>query len=125
MIWRVFSLSAGIIGRVAFFVVLVMAVTSSIAAAQVQESNRDSPAVMDEPQAAPVRPIPRGWKIAIVAIVAVGSGFALAFSVRAWRSSNLFDRQYRFPPVVAVGFRLGANRSGGRMVTIEFGHRAK
>jgi hypothetical protein len=125
MIWRRFSLSPRVTGRVAFFVVLVMAVANPIAAAEAQESNRGSPAVMDQPQAGPVRPIARGWKIAIVAIVAMGSGFALAFSIRAWRSSNLFDRQYRFPAVGAVEFRLGANKSGGRMVTIEFGHRAK
>jgi hypothetical protein len=63
-----------------------------------------------------------GWKIAIVAIVAMGGGFALAFSLRAWRSSNLFDRQYRFP-AGKTALRLGANKSGGCMATIEFGRR--
>jgi hypothetical protein len=70
-------------------------------------------------------PIPLGWKIAIVTIVAVGSGFMLAFATRAWRASNLFDRQYRFPAATTVALRLGAEKSGGCMVVIEFRHTAE
>jgi hypothetical protein len=121
MSWPV--LLSRIIIRVFFLVVLIMAMTGPTAPAQTQESRRDLSPAMDQPQAAPVRPMARGWKIAIVAIVAMGTGFALAFSMRAWRSSNLFDRQYRFPAVTTVELRLGANKSGGGMATIEFGHR--
>jgi hypothetical protein len=66
------------------------------------------------------RPIPLAVKIAIV----IG-GFALAtaalfVSMRAWRSSNLFDRQYRFPEIDRVALRLGGTRSGGCMAALDF-----
>jgi hypothetical protein len=66
------------------------------------------------------KPIPRSWTIAIVAVVAVLTAVVLAFSVRAWRASNLFDREYRFPAATSVALRLGANKSGGCMATIRF-----
>ena len=66
------------------------------------------------------KPIPRGWKIAIAASVVVLIAVALALVVRAWRASNLFDREYRFPPVASAALRLGANKSGGCMATIKF-----
>ena len=44
----------------------------------------------------PSKPIPLRWKIAIVlGAIVVGSG-SLWLAVRVWRSSNLFDREYRF-----------------------------
>jgi hypothetical protein len=66
------------------------------------------------------KPIPRSWTIAIVAVATILSAVALAFSVRAWRASNLFDREYRFPAATSVALRLGANKSGGCMATIRF-----
>jgi hypothetical protein len=44
----------------------------------------------------------------------------LLFSIRAWRAGNLFDREYRFPPVASAAIRLGGNRSGGHMATLNF-----
>ena len=70
---------------------------------------------------APRKPIPLRWKIAIVAAVLVVSGALLALAARAWHSWNLFDRQYRFSPATAPDRRLGANRSGGCMATLQFG----
>lgn len=65
-----------------------------------------------------------GWKIAIIAVIASAVGTGLYFSVRSWRSSNLFDRQYRFPSVAQVPLRLGGTKSGGSMATIVFVDRA-
>ena len=72
----------------------------------------------------PPEPIALGWKIAIVAAVALAVGTGLFFSVRSWLSSNLFDRQYSFPPVPPVALRLGGTKSGGSMATIVFVDRA-
>ena len=47
------------------------------------------------------------------------SGIFYAAS-RAWRSSNVFDRQYRFPEGGEAALRFGATRSGGHMATIKF-----
>jgi hypothetical protein len=65
--------------------------------------------------------IPRGLIIAIVAVLILAGLVVLAFSVRAWLASNLFDREYQFPPVTSVATRLGAKRTGGCMATIQFG----
>lgn len=73
-----------------------------------------------EQQRAARKPIPRSWKIAIAATAMVASLVVLAFSARAWRAGNLFDREYRFPSVASVAIRLGATRSGGCMATITF-----
>jgi hypothetical protein len=69
--------------------------------------------------------MPRGWKITIVVVVAGASVLLLAASIRIWRSANLFDREYRFPPAANVVLRLGARKSGGFMATITFGDRVK
>jgi hypothetical protein len=69
----------------------------------------------------PLRP---GWKIAgaIVAILIVAAcATALFFAVRAWRSSSLFHRQYRFPEVPDAPARLGAAKSGGCVAVLAFG----
>lgn len=66
-------------------------------------------------------PIPKEWWI--------GGGIALAVALlgviygamRASRSSNLFDRQYRFPEGGEPAYRLGGRRSGGHMAKIRFG----
>jgi hypothetical protein len=69
-------------------------------------------------------PITPGWKIAcaIFAVLVVAAfAAALYFAVRAWRSSSLFDRQYRFPDVSDTPVRLGAPKSGGCMAILAFG----
>ena len=71
-------------------------------------------------QATPRKPIPLGWKLAIVGGALVVSVGLLIVAARAWRKSNLFDRQYRFPPAKEVALRLGAVRSGGCIAAIEF-----
>ena len=68
--------------------------------------------------------MPLSWKIAIVATAFAVAAITLLFSMRAWRSSNLFDREYRFPEVTSVALRLGGNKSGGCMATIDFNERA-
>lgn len=67
--------------------------------------------------------IPRGLIIAIVIALIVIALVVLVFSVRAWRASNLFDREYHFPTVTSVATRLGAKRTGGCMATIQFRNR--
>ena len=65
------------------------------------------------------KPIPAGWRIGgIVAAVLALAGL-LYGAARAWRSSNLFDRQYRFPEAGEPALRLGGNRCGGHMATIK------
>ena len=78
-----------------------------------------TPSAFVNPQ--PVRQmLPVPVKLAILAGAFVIGAGALIFASRAWRSGNLFDRQYRFPPVANVALRLGANKSGGCMATIAF-----
>lgn len=72
----------------------------------------------------PQRKIPLRWKIAIAFVTIAGGSASLWFAVRVWRKSNLFDREYHFPPVATAALRLGATRSGGRMATITFRDRA-
>ena len=74
-------------------------------------------------QRPPPKPVPMSIKVAIVATVMLVSAVVLFFSIRAWRAGNLFDREYRFPPVTAVPMRLGGQRSGGCTATINFGNR--
>jgi uncharacterized membrane protein YgcG len=70
-------------------------------------------------------PLPLVWKIAIVAAGLALIAVTFYFSIRTWHTWNLFDRQYRFPPVTKVPLRLGANRSGGCMARIEFHDRGR
>ncbi|MGZ5024713.1 MAG: hypothetical protein ACXWBS_07590 [Chthoniobacterales bacterium] len=65
-------------------------------------------------------PIPIGYIIGGVAAVAVGVAIFLYGSARQWHSSNLFDRQYRFPRPANVAMRFGAKRFGGHMATVQF-----
>ena len=70
----------------------------------------------DEPE----RPLPRSWVIAgaiAAALALVGITYG---ATRVWRSSNLFDRQYRFPRAEEVAVRLGGEKSGGHMATVSF-----
>ncbi len=67
------------------------------------------------------RPIPREYLIggAIAAgVVLLG---ILYGAIRAWRTSNLFGRQYRFPTTRDAAVRLGGEKSGGHMATVRFG----
>lgn len=72
----------------------------------------------------PSKPIPREWLI--------GGGIAWVLAIagvlwganKAWHSSNLFDRQYRFPEGGEAALRLGGKRSGGHMATVRFGEPA-
>jgi len=69
---------------------------------------------------APARAIPRVVLIAGAAVLLIVSSFLLFKSARAWRSSNLFDRQYRFPAAGPPALRFGGNRCGGQMAAIKF-----
>jgi len=69
----------------------------------------------------PSKPIPRGWIIGGI-VAAVLATVALLYGCwRAWRASNLFDRQYRFPKAEAAKLRFGGNKCGGLMATVDFG----
>jgi hypothetical protein len=89
----------------------------------IASSAAESPSAFARPKRVR-KPIPLQWKIAIVAAVLIIGALVLARSARAWRASNLFGREYRFPPPATVAFRLGAKRSGGLMATISFRERA-
>src|SRR3981081_2882622 len=86
---------------------------ASTSLAQTETPTSEVPSAFARAQRVPSKPIPLGWKITIVATGFAVAASALLFSVRAWRSSNLFDREYRFPAVTNVALRLGANKSGG------------
>ena len=64
-------------------------------------------------------PIPQGWVIAGEATVTLIAAIGLIAAARAWRSSNLFDRKYRFPSGDPAALRFGGNRSGGFMAAVE------
>ncbi len=68
----------------------------------------------------PSKPIPKVVLIAGAAVLLLVSGILLAKSVRTWRSSNLFDRQYRFPAPGPAALRFGGNRCGGHLATVTF-----
>lgn len=61
--------------------------------------------------------IPRFWKIGMLAAAAMLGAVLVYRSSRAWRSWNLFDREYRFPVEDEVALRLGGTKSGGHMAT--------
>ena len=85
-------------------------------AAQIPEQ---TPAeTLDDAEQFRARPIARGWKIAGALLVVSAAGVGLYFAIRSWRFSNLFDRQYVFPPAKEASLRLGGGRSGGCMATI-------
>ncbi len=81
---------------------------------------QDTPTPQAEQTPKPSKPIPRGWIIAGLTIVVVTSGVLLVKSTRAWRASNLFDRQYRFPEPGPPALRFGGTRCGGEMATLNF-----
>jgi hypothetical protein len=65
-------------------------------------------------------PIPRGWIVGgAAAALFLGAGLLLA-AIKAWRSSNLFERKYHFPPAGPAALRFGGKRSGGLMAAVDF-----
>ena len=88
------------------------------------------PGATTEPPIGPSRPnqhggTPFGLKMAIVLLVLLALGVGFYFALRAWRSANLFQRQYWFPIAKEVPPRLGASRSGGCMATLDFARDAR
>ncbi len=71
------------------------------------------------------KPIPRSWWIGGIAIVVLALIAILFAASRAWRSSNVFDRQYRFPEGGEAALRFGGTRCGGHMATIQFEPKAR
>lgn len=65
--------------------------------------------------------IPIGWIIGGAGVLALATVALLYGSQRAWRSSNLFDRQYHFPVAEEAAVRFGAKKCGGHLATVHFG----
>ncbi len=78
------------------------------------------PSALVQPPIVHKKPIPLAVKIGIVAFIFLAGLVSLALALRAWSTSNLFDRQYRFPPDPNPALRFGATKSGGCMATIAF-----
>jgi hypothetical protein len=109
------------------FVLIGFAIFAPLAFAQpdpsIFDQRRYVPQETPRPEAErtpPSKPIPKVVLIAGAAALLLVSGILLVRSVRAWRSSNLFDRQYRFPAPGPVALRFGGNRCGGQLATLTF-----
>jgi hypothetical protein len=111
------------------FVLAGFAISASLAPAQPDPSIFDQrryapqqqpPPPPHERMPAPAKPIPRAALIAGATVLLLVSSILLLKSARAWRSSNLFDRQYRFPAPGPAALRFGGNRCGGQLATLEF-----
>ena len=115
--------------RAVFLLSIFAAITASISLGQdnLDRLPSESPSVQatDTPPSfahpAADKPIPVEWKLSIIGAVLLLSAALLFFAARAWRSWNLFDRQYRFPAVADPALRFGASRSGGCMATLSYG----
>lgn len=68
---------------------------------------------------APSKPIPRSWLISGAGVSLLLAGAVLYFAIKAWRSSNVFERKYHFPPAGQAALRFGGKRSGGFMAASE------
>jgi hypothetical protein len=94
--------------------------------AAISQNNAPSPTSSIAPQAsentqtAASKPMSRALKAGIAVAVISLSLIGLLFALRAWRASNLFDREYYFRRPNSVVLRLGAKKSGGCMATISF-----
>jgi hypothetical protein len=72
------------------------------------------------------KPIPREYIIGGAVALVVVALLLLWGASRAWRSSNLFDQQYRFPVRGGpVALRLGGKKSGGHMASISLPPRSE
>ena len=67
------------------------------------------------------KPIPLSWIIGGASAAALAIAALLYGSARQWRSSNLFDRQYRFPADPKPALRFGAKKCGGHLARVQFG----
>jgi hypothetical protein len=110
--------------RLALLLSILSLMVVPIVFSQTDDQSPSSPSVtpgqLVETQSRPPQPLSRMSKLGVAAAVMLVSLIVLLFSIRAWRAGNLFDREYRFPPVASVAIRLGGNRSGGCMATISF-----
>ncbi len=71
------------------------------------------------------RPIPKSWIIGGAIAAAIVIGGILFGAARAWRSSNLFGRAYRFPvSSEPAAVRFGGEKCGGHMATVRFDGRS-
>lgn len=108
---------------------LLFAITSATALAQSSAELMGQRRLPPQPPARPEyhpteppsEPIPEGWIIAGACLAAAAVVALLYRSVRVWRSSDIFDREYHFPRGESPAIRLGAKRNGGQMATIHFG----
>src|SRR3954462_4722974 len=105
-------------GRAAAFLTGVFLSSMVAATAQIPGATNQPPVSPDLPNHPTASPFGLKLAVALVALLALVAAFY--FALRAWRSSNLFQRQYQFPEPRHVPLRLGASRSGGRMATINF-----
>ncbi len=67
------------------------------------------------------KPIERVWLFVGGGVVLLLGAGVLWFALGAWRSSNLFDRQYLFPESEAADLRLGGLKCGGHLAQVQFG----
>jgi hypothetical protein len=116
------------------FVLVGFAIVAPIAFAQPDPSifderryvpQQQGPPPQAERPPPPSKPLPRAVLIAGAAVLLLVSSILLFKSARAWRSSNLFDRQYRFPSTGPAALRFGGNRCGGQLATLNFHGAAK
>ena len=82
-----------------------------------------SPPPRPSADAEQARPIPAGWLISGGIVIAAAFLALLYRASRVWRSSNLFDQQYRFPTEHEPALRFGASKTGGHIATISFAKR--
>jgi hypothetical protein len=112
----------GVVWLALLWSILSLAV-APISFSQTNDQPRSTPAVTSNQsveQSSSSKPLSRMSKLGVAASVMLVSLVVLLFSIRAWRAGNLFDREYRFPRVASVAIRLGGDRSGGCMATINF-----
>ncbi|HEV3410733.1 MAG TPA: hypothetical protein VG095_10595 [Chthoniobacterales bacterium] len=67
------------------------------------------------------RPIPKGWVWTGIGAGVLALGALVYGALRNWRSSGLFEREYRFPLGDRSKARFGAERNGGHMAVVKFG----
>jgi hypothetical protein len=120
--------------RACFAALLLLAATASPLVAQLPEPSPTAP-IFEPRQFGPWgtptppmptryledaerKPIPREYIIGGAIALTVVAVLLLWGASRAWRSSNLFDQQYRFPVRGEAALRLGGKKTGGHMASI-------